>query len=345
MREGGFTARIGPKGRDHHGERNPAAPAPAKNRGSNSSLVLAAWASSSSASSPSASWASAAYNNLIKLDQAVKSPGPRSKTSISAGPTSSPTWSRRSRARPTSRRTRSRPSPRPGPRSARPRSTPARSTIRPRSPSSSRPRTACRRALSRLMVVVEKYPELKATENFQDAAIPARRHRKPDHGRAPALQRGRPGLQHQADELPDGPHRRILRLPVRREALLQGGRGLGRRLPRSISSNRPTGHSLRRFVSRPSRAAAVLLIAAAVRAAAEIVIPPSPDQWVTDAAGFLSPACAERINAGSGRIRGAERASDPRLHRQDDRRLSHRGIRGQGLRRPGKSGGRAWMTG
>jgi uncharacterized protein len=52
---------------------------------------------------------------------------------------------------------------------------------------------------------------------------------------------------------------------------------------------------LRRF-SLPVRAAAVLLIAAAVCAAAEIKIPRSPDQWVTDAAGFLSAGAVERIN-------------------------------------------------
>ncbi|MCK7519626.1 MAG: LemA family protein [Ignavibacteriales bacterium] len=54
-------------------------------------------------------------------------------------------------------------------------------------------------ALSRLLVVVEKYPELKATENFKELQaqlegtenrITVERH---------ALQRGRPGLQHQAE--------------------------------------------------------------------------------------------------------------------------------------------------
>jgi uncharacterized protein len=52
---------------------------------------------------------------------------------------------------------------------------------------------------------------------------------------------------------------------------------------------------LRRF-SLPVRAAAVLLIAVAVCAAAEIKIPRSPDQWVTDTAGFLSAEATARIN-------------------------------------------------
>ena len=35
-------------------------------------------------------------------------------------------------------------------------------------------------ALSRLMVVVEKYPELRATQNFRDLAGRTGRHRKQD---------------------------------------------------------------------------------------------------------------------------------------------------------------------
>jgi len=52
--------------------------------------------------------------------------------------------------------------------------------------------------------------------------------------------------------------------------------------------------------------AAVLLIAAAVCAAAEIKIPRSPDQWVTDTAGFLSAEAVGRINA---RLRAYEAES------------------------------------
>ena len=47
----------------------------------------------------------------------------------------------------------------------------------------------------------------------------------------------------------------------------------------------------------PVRAAAVLLLAAVVCLAAEIKIPPSPDQWVTDTTGFLSAGTADRLNA------------------------------------------------
>jgi len=51
-----------------------------------------------------------------------------------------------------------------------------------------------------------------------------------------------------------------------------------------------------RRLSFAARAAVVLMIAAAVCAAAEIKIPKSPDQWVTDTAGFLSAGAVERIN-------------------------------------------------
>ena len=56
----------------------------------------------------------------------------------------------------------------------------------------------------------------------------------------------------------------------------------------------------------PARAAAVLLLVAAVAAAADLKIPRSPDQWVTDTAGFLSADTAGRINA---RLRAYEAES------------------------------------
>lgn len=42
--------------------------------------------------------------------------------------------------------------------------------------------------------------------------------------------------------------------------------------------------------------ALALCLPPAVPASAEIVIPPSPAQWATDAAGFLSPAALEAVN-------------------------------------------------
>jgi len=55
-----------------------------------------------------------------------------------------------------------------------------------------------------------------------------------------------------------------------------------------------------------ARAAAVLLLVAAVAAAADLKIPRSPDQWVTDTAGFLSADVVGRINA---RLRAYEAES------------------------------------
>ena len=51
-------------------------------------------------------------------------------------------------------------------------------------------------ALSRLLVTVERYPELKSNQNFLQFAESARGHREPHRGRAPALQRGGARLQH-----------------------------------------------------------------------------------------------------------------------------------------------------
>jgi uncharacterized protein len=69
-----------------------------------------------------------------------------------------------------------------------------------------------------------------------------------------------------------------------------------------------TGTVLRRLPFSV-RAAAVLLLAAAV-AAADLKIPRSPDQWVTDTAGFLSADTAGRINA---RLRAYEAESGHQL--------------------------------
>ena len=58
-----------------------------------------------------------------------------------------------------------------------------------------------------------------------------------------------------------------------------------------------------------ARAAAVLWLAAAA-SAADLKIPRSPDQWVTDTAGFLSAAAAEQLNA---RLRAYEAESGHQL--------------------------------
>ena len=49
-------------------------------------------------------------------------------------------------------------------------------------------------ALSRLLVVVERYPDLKATENFQRIAGATGGHGEPHQRRAPGFQHGGPGL-------------------------------------------------------------------------------------------------------------------------------------------------------
>ena len=57
-------------------------------------------------------------------------------------------------------------------------------------------------ALSRLLVVVERYPEIKANQNFL-ASGAARRHRKPHLGRARKVQHRGAELQHRGAQFPD----------------------------------------------------------------------------------------------------------------------------------------------
>ena len=58
-------------------------------------------------------------------------------------------------------------------------------------------------ALSRLMVVVERYPDLKSISGFNDLTRAARRHREPHRRRAQALHRCRAGLQRHCALVPD----------------------------------------------------------------------------------------------------------------------------------------------
>ena len=67
-------------------------------------------------------------------------------------------------------------------------------------------------ALSRLLATVENYPQLKVNQQFPRPANAARRHGKPDHGGAPAIQRSRARLQHARQALPRPAHRRSHRI-------------------------------------------------------------------------------------------------------------------------------------
>ena len=78
-------------------------------------------------------------------------------------------------------------------------------------------------ALSRLLVVVERYPELKANANFRDLQTQLEGTENRVDRRAHALQREGAGLQHRAAALPDG----AVREPARDEGegLLPGDAG------------------------------------------------------------------------------------------------------------------------
>ena len=60
------------------------------------------------------------------------------------------------------------------------------------------------------------------------------------------------------------------------------------------------------MIRRWSALAALILVSAALLLAAETPIPPSPTQWVTDTAGFLSPASLNDLN---GKLRAFEQQS------------------------------------
>ena len=70
-------------------------------------------------------------------------------------------------------------------------------------------------ALGRMFAVVERYPELKANQNFPLAAGPARRYREPHRRRSPRLHRGRAPLQYRPAKFPDEFRSRHLRLRER----------------------------------------------------------------------------------------------------------------------------------
>ena len=64
------------------------------------------------------------------------------------------------------------------------------------------------RALQSVLARVEAYPDLKASENFLDAAAPADPHRGPDRSGPALLQRQRALLQHPGSDVPVEPGRR-----------------------------------------------------------------------------------------------------------------------------------------
>ena len=114
--------------------------------------------------------------------------------------------------------------------------------------------------LGRLMVVAEAYPDLKASQNFQDLQERALGDRGRAAERAPLLQCDRSRLEHDRPELPAGPHRASVRL--------QGGallRGRGSGDPkRSQGVVRTPGGLAMAFVRR--LLAALLLLGAATAA-------------------------------------------------------------------------------
>ena len=83
-------------------------------------------------------------------------------------------------------------------------------------------------ALSRLLVVVEKYPELKATEAFKELQAQLEGTENRITRRADALQRSGPRLQHAAQQVPRVHRGRPLR-QVRRKAVFQGPAGIRHR--------------------------------------------------------------------------------------------------------------------
>ena len=122
-----------------------------------------------------------------------RTPGRRSTCSSSAASTSSPTSSRPSRATPPTSARRSTPS-----------SRPATQAIAAQGPQqeAQADNDLLTGALRQLFALSEAYPDLKANQNFSDAAGGADGHRGPGRLRAAVLQRHRPEVQHQDPAVP-----------------------------------------------------------------------------------------------------------------------------------------------
>ena len=79
---------------------------------------------------------------------------------------------------------------------------------------------ALQRAVSRLLVVSERYPDLKANQALPRPARAAGRHREPHHRGAQPLHPDGAGVQRAGAQLPDQPHGHGVRLPA--QAQLHG---------------------------------------------------------------------------------------------------------------------------
>ena len=97
-------------------------------------------------------------------------------------------------------------------------------------------------ALSRLLVVTENYPSLKANAAFQDLRVTARRHREPHHRRAQQVHRGRAAVQRQGAQRADQLHGDDLRLQGQAEF---HGRQRGADLRAAAGELRQAGVALR----------------------------------------------------------------------------------------------------
>ena len=113
-------------------------------------------------------WGIGSYNSLVELDQGLRSSGPGRERLPAAGrPGAQPGRDRQGRGRLRERHLHRRDR---GPGQGRPdpRSTPGQLNDPAAFAKFQQAQDGLSSALSRLMVVVEKYPELKATQNFRD---------------------------------------------------------------------------------------------------------------------------------------------------------------------------------
>ena len=179
-------------------------------------------------------------------------------------------------------------------------------------------------------------PRAQGDAELPRSAGAARGDREPDRRRAHALQQAAQAFNTPRNSFPTILVARHVRQPVRREGVLQGAGG--RRRPRRKSSSEEAEVVMRRAVGAPGRVAAVAVAVALAAAlagsarAADGAIPAAPTRYVTDRAGFLSPAAAAALEQRLGAYERRHRPPVCGLHRSHDRRRADRGLGGARVR-------------
>ena len=220
----------------------------------------------------------------------------------------------------------------------------ARQRSRRRSPSSSRRRASCRRALSRLLVVAENYPQLKSDANFRDlqAQLEGTENRI-----TVARNRYIKAVQEYnvtVRQFPTNLTAMIFGYKAKPQFTVENEKAITK--PPKVDFGKLAGRHDRRAHVRSRRAlprGRAAVSACALQAAAEVAVPPLKAR-VTDQTGTLDRRAARGARGEARGLRDAQGQPGRGADRAHHPARGDRAVRDPRGRRSGSSAARAWTT-